>query len=365
MMKTALILGISGQDGAYLARLLLDKGYTVSGGSRDAQINSFANLARLGIRDRVGLESVSLNDFRSVIQTLRKIQPDEVYNLAGQSSVDLSFQQPVETLESITFGALNLLEAIRFNGKPTKLYNAGSSECFGDSPDEPADENTPFRPRSPYAVAKAAAFWEVANYREAYGLFACSGILFNHESPLRPERFVTRKTIAAACRIAAGAKETLRLGDLSIARDWGWAPEYVEAMWLMLQQDKPDDYVVATGETCRLQDFVEYAFACLRLDWREHVVPDAGLARPNELRVSRANPAKAQARLGWTAKHAMADVVRLMMEHEGKAGMVERSRYPGSGPRVHTFTEQPMTEERVLIIEAGRTERHYHLQEPG
>ena len=319
-MKTALILGISGQDGAYLSRLLLDKGYTVFGGSRDAQIHSFGNLVRLGIRDRVAVESVSLNDFRSVIQTLSKIQPDEVYNLAGQSSVGLSFQQPVETLESIAFGALNLLEAIRFNGRATKLYNAGSSECFGDLADQAADEGMPFRPRSPYAVAKAAAFWEVANYREAYNLFACSGILFNHESPMRPERFVTRKVIASACRIAAGAKETLQLGDLSIQRDWGWAPEYVEAMWLMLQQQQPDDYIVATGQTYALQDFVEAAFMQVGLEWREHVVTNVELARPNELRISRANPAKSATRLGWKAKYAMPDVVRLMIEHETNGG---------------------------------------------
>ena len=319
-MKTALILGISGQDGAYLARFLLGKAYTVFGGSRDAQMQSFTNLAWLGIRDRVTVESVSLNDFRSVLQTLSRIQPDEVYNLAGQSSVALSFEQPVETLESIAFGALNLLEAIRFNGRATKLYNAGSSECFGNLPAGPADETTPFRPRSPYAVAKAAAFWEVANYREAYDLFACSGILFNHESPLRPERFVTRKVVAAAHRIASGAKERLHLGDLGIARDWGWAPEYVEAMWLMLQQKEPDDYVVATGETHRLQDFVEATFAGLGLDWREHVVSDPEFARPSELRMSRANPAKAHAQLGWKAEYAMPDVVRLMIEAEGKGG---------------------------------------------
>ena len=317
-MKTALILGISGQDGAYLARLLLEKGYRVVGGSRDAQITSFANLVRLGIRERVTLESVSLNDFRSVLQTLSKVDPHEVYNLAGQSSVGLSFEQPVETLESIAFGTLNLLEAIRFNGKAVRLYNAGSSECFGNLPDAPADENTPFRPKSPYAVAKATAFWEVVNYREAYGLFACSGILFNHESPLRPERFVTRKVIAAACRIAAGSKETLQLGDLAIARDWGWAPEYVEAMWLMLQQDTPDDYVVATGKTVTLQAFVETAFTYMGLDWRKHVVTDAGIARPNELRVSQANAAKVHARLGWKAKYSMPDVVRLMLEDEAK-----------------------------------------------
>ena len=203
-MKKALICGISGQDGAYLSKLLLSKGYEVYGTSRDAQMSSFKNLKYLDIYNSINFESMSLNDFRSVLQILIKIEPDEVYNLAGQSSVGLSFEQPVETLESISVGTLNLLEAIRFTGKEIKFYNAGSSECFGDIGENAADENTPFRPRSPYAVAKSAAFWEVANYREAYGLFACSGILFNHESHLRPERFVTRKIISSACRIAAG-----------------------------------------------------------------------------------------------------------------------------------------------------------------
>lgn len=319
-MKTALILGISGQDGAYLARFLLEKGYAVHGGSRDAQVTSFHNLARLGIRDRAPVESISLKDFRSVIQALERVRPDEVYNLAGQTSVALSYEQPVETLESIAYGTLNLLEAIRFTGRPIKLYNAGSSECFGDLPDLPADERTPFRPKSPYAVAKAAAFWEVANYRETYGLYACSGILFNHDSPLRPERFVTRKVVAAACRIAAGSKEKLRLGDLSIARDWGWAPDYVEAMWLMLQEEMADDFVVATGKTYSLQEFVETAFKFAGLDWRDHVVTDPALIRPNDLRVGRGNPAKARGQLGWEAKYAMPDVVRLMVEHERSRG---------------------------------------------
>lgn len=330
-MKTALILGISGQDGAWLAQLLLGKGYTVVGGSRDAQAHAFGNLVRLGLRDRVTFVSVSLNDFRSVIQALTRIEPDEVYNLAGQSSVALSFAQPVETLESVAFGTLNLLEAIRFGGRAVRLYNAGSSECFGDLVAGPADESTPFRPRSPYGVAKAAAFWEVDNYRDAYDLFACSGILFNHDSPLRPERFVTRKVIAAACRIARGSGERLRLGDLSITRDWGWAPDYVEAMWRMLQREQPEDFVVATGQSFRLQDFVDAAFARLGLDWREHVVIDAGLARPSELRVSRANPAKAHAELGWQAKHAMPDVVRLMIEGE-LAGMDAAARDHGAPP---------------------------------
>src|SRR5271157_2763351 len=260
-MKTALITGISGQDGAYLAKLLLNKGYSVCGTSRDAQICPFHNLERLEIREQVEVESVVLNDFRSVIQALFKIQPDEIYNLAGQSSVSLSFEQPVETQESIHLATLNLLEAIRFTGKNIKLYSAGSSECFGDLRGEAATEETPFRPRSPYAVAKAAAFWQVANYREAYGIFACSGLLFNHESPLRPERFVTRKIISTACSIAKGAKEKLELGNIAIQRDWGWAPEYVEAMWLMMQQKHPDDFVIATGESHSLEEFVETAFA--------------------------------------------------------------------------------------------------------
>ncbi len=195
-MKRAVICGVSGQDGAYLAQLLLNRGYIVCGTSRDAQMSSFRNLKYLGIEGQIQLESMTLTDFRSVLQVLTKFQPDEVYNLAGQTLVGLSFDQPVETLESIATGTLNLLEVIRFLGAGIKLYNAGSSECFGDTGGTAADEETPFRPRSPYAVAKAAAFWEVANYREAYGLFACSGILFNHESPLRPERFVTQKIVA-------------------------------------------------------------------------------------------------------------------------------------------------------------------------
>ncbi len=313
-MKKALICGISGQDGAYLAKLLLEKGYEVVGTSRDAQISSFRNLQTLEIREQVKLISMSLTDFRSVLQVINKMQPDEIYNLAGQSSVGLSFDQPVETLDSITTGTLNILEVIRFMGAPMKLYNAGSSECFGDTADRSADEGTPFRPRSPYAVAKAAAFWEVANYREAYGLFACSGILYNHESPLRPERFVTKKIISAACRIAKGSTETLRLGNISIKRDWGWAPEYVEAMYLMLQQEKPGDYVIATGESNKLEDFLAEAFACVNLNWHDHVTTDTSLYRPTDIAVGRGHPAKAREVLGWQAKSKMQDVVRMMVE---------------------------------------------------
>lgn len=313
-MKTALICGVSGQDGAYLAKLLLDKGYNVCGTSRDAQASSFRNLVRLGIRDQVKLESMSLTDFRSVLQVLTKVKPDEVYNLAGQTSVGLSFQLPVETLESIATGTLNLLEAIRFLEQPIRFYNAGSSECFGNTYGEPADEDTPFRPRSPYGAAKAAAFWEVANYREAYGLYACSGILFNHESPLRPERFVTQKIVSAACRIAAGNKEMLRLGNIEIARDWGWAPDYVEAMWKMLQQSQPDDYVIATGQAYTLQSFVEKVFETVKLDWNEHVIIDESLFRPTEIAKSQGNPLKALENLGWKAQYEMPDMARMMVE---------------------------------------------------
>ena len=312
-MKTALISGVSGQDGAYLAALLLKKGYSVYGTSRDAQMSSFNNLSRLGIREKIKLQSMILTDFRSVLQTLTKVQPDEVYNLAGQSSVGLSFEQPVETLESMAIGTLNLLEAIRFTGAKIKLYNASSSECFGDTQGIPADENTPFRPRSPYAVAKSTAFWEVANYREAYGLFACSGILFNHESPLRPERFVTQKIVKGAVDIAAGKQEKLYLGDISIQRDWGWAPEYVQAMYLMLQQQEPDDYVIATGETYSLEKFVEVAFSCVGLNWQNYVESDSNLLRPTDIAVGRGNPTKAEQKLGWKAQYKMPDVVRMMV----------------------------------------------------
>ncbi|MCB0969677.1 MAG: GDP-mannose 4,6-dehydratase, partial [Ilumatobacter sp.] len=204
-------------------------------------------------------------------QVIRRTAPDEIYNLSGQSSVGLSFDEPAETLQSITLGMLNILESVRVVGAPVRLYHACSSDCFGNTGGEPATEETAFRPRSPYGVAKAAAFWEVANYRESYGLFACSGINFNHESPLRHARFVTRKIVAAACRIADGSGERLKLGNIDVARDWGWAPEYVEAMWRMLQHERAEDFIVATGQTRKLEDFVAGAFAAVGLDWREHV----------------------------------------------------------------------------------------------
>lgn len=315
-MKKALIFGISGQDGSYLAQLLLRKGYCVVGASRDANMAPLRNLQFLGIRDQVNVLSASLNDFSSVFSILRQVEPDEVYNLAGQSSVGLSFEQPMETFESISLANLNLLEALRLLGRPARYYNAGSSDCFGDTGGRRATEETPFRPRSPYAVAKAAAFWQVANYREAYAMFACSGILCNHESPLRPARFVTRKVVSSACRIAAGATETLTLGNLDIRRDWGWAPEYVEAMWHMLQQDKPRDYLIATGVTSSLEAFVAEVFACLGLDWKAHVQIQPGLFRPTDIPEISADPSLAAADLGWRATLTMRDVARLMVEAE-------------------------------------------------
>lgn len=314
MSKTALICGISGQDGAYLAKLLLLQNYIVWGTSRDAQMSRFINLDILEIKEQVKLISMVLTDFRSVLQVITRVNPDEIYNLAGQTSVGLSFDQPVETLESIALGTLNLLEAVRFLDKPIRIYSAGSSECFGDTGNIAADETTPFRPRSPYAVAKSAAFWQVANYREAYGLFACSGILFNHESPLRPERFVTQKIVATACRISQGSSEKLHLGNLKIYRDWGWAEEYVKAMYLILQQEQPDDYIIATGETYSLEDFVRFSFEYFNLDWKKSIVIDEALFRPTDLTFGRGNPTKAKNKLGWTATYRTKDIVKMMIE---------------------------------------------------
>lgn len=313
--KIALICGASGQDGSYLARYLLDKNYVVWGTSRDAQGASFQNWRTLGIPDgTIRALSMVPEDFRSVFMALKKSSPDEVYYLAGQSSVGLSFEQPAETIQSITLGTLNMLEACRMSERPVRMYHAGSSECFGDTLGTAASELTPLQPSSPYAVAKASAYWLVENYRKAYDLYACTGILFNHESPLRPTRFVTQKIISTAKRIASGSAEKLRLGRMDISRDWGWAPEYVEAMWLMLQQDVPEDYVIATGHTATLEEFVQETFNCLGLDWKAHVVVDEEFFRPTDLLVSRADTSKAQKKLGWNATFKMPDVVRGMLK---------------------------------------------------
>ena len=311
-MKTALICGISGQDGTYLAQLLLSKGYAVWGTSRDAQGSAFGNLKIIGIKDQVKLISMVPDNFRSVFLAIKQSKPDEVYYLAGQSSVGLSFEQPAETIQSVVIGVLNMLEAVRMADKNIRLYHAGSSECFGDTRGQPADEKTTFNPRSPYAVAKSSAFWLVDNYREAYGLYACTGILFNHESQLRPERFVTMKIVQAAKRIANGSKEELVLGRLDIARDWGWAPEYVEAMWLMLQQNTASDFVIATGATYKLEDFVKEAFNFFGLNWRDHARESSSFYRPTDLEISRANPNKANTILKWETKYTMPEVVAMM-----------------------------------------------------
>ena len=314
-MKTALVCGISGQDGVYLSRLLLEKGYRVHGTSRDPG-RAATNLARLGIADSVGIHAHAATDYDGLAALIDEIRPDEVYNLAGQSSVALSFEHPFETMDSIATATLHLLEAVRRSGRPIRLFGAGSGECFGDTGGLAVTEETAFRPRSPYAVAKAAAFWHIATYRQAFGVYACTGLLFNHESPLRPERFVTRKIVAAAVRIANGSSEKLRLGNTAVRRDWGWAPEYVDAMWRMLQQATPADYVIATGETHGLDEFVERAFAEVGLDWRDHVEVDAALVRPADVPVGRADPSRAERELGWRATRRFADVVREMVRAE-------------------------------------------------
>jgi GDPmannose 4,6-dehydratase len=315
-VKRALICGVSGQDGAYLAKFLIEKGYQVWGTSRDAQVANFGNLAMLGINDRVNLLSMAQTDFRSVLNSLSRSDPDEVYFLSGQSSVGLSFSQPAETIESISFGILNLLEAIRSIGKPVRIYNSSSSECFGDVGSQSATEMTPFHPRSPYGVAKASAHWLVTNYREAYGLFACNGLCFNHESPLRPSRFVTRKIVSSACRISLGSAEKLNMGRLDIVRDWGWAPEYVEAMWRMLQVEKPDDFVIATGYSATLEEFVSRAFDYVNLEWRKYVKIDSAYFRPSDIAYSAADPSKAAHVLNWSAATKLPQLVDLLMSAE-------------------------------------------------
>jgi len=316
MTKRALILGVGGQDGAYLARLLVDKGYEVHGTSRDAATSPFEGLRHLGILDRVTLHSMSLADYGSVLQILDTVRPAEIYNLSAQSSVGLSFAQPAATLTSIANATLHMLEAIRFIGGDVRFYNASSSEMFGDTARRPADETTFFQPRSPYGVAKAAAHWLVQNYREGYGLYACSGILFNHESPLRHERFVTQKIVRAAVALGRGGGERLTLGNLDIVRDWGWAPEYVEAMWLMLQQEHPADFIVATGQATSLRDFIRITFERVGLDWRDHVDQNPGLLRPYEVDYTVGDATKAARELPWTAQFRVEAVVAGLVDAE-------------------------------------------------
>ena len=314
--KTALIAGITGQDGAYLAHHLLSQGYRVVGTSRDAQMADLSRLERLGIAADVELMSLAPNDFRSVLKVVSSAQPQEIYNLAGQTSVGLSFDQPVECMDSISVATLNLLEVIRYLGGGIRFFSAGSSECFGQTGEEPATEDTPLRPRSPYAVAKAAAYWQVATYREAYGMFACTGILANHESPLRPRRFVTQKIIEGVKAIKAGRASTIQLGNLDIWRDWGWAPDYVQAMALMLQTEQPADYLIASGTTTSLRDFAQAAFAVADLDMADHLESVEALKRPADLAYSAMNPARIGAQLGWRSNQKVQEIVAKMYHNE-------------------------------------------------
>lgn len=313
-MKRALITGITGQDGSYLAELLLAKGYEVHGLIRRS--SSF-NTQRIDhIFDRLKLHHGDLSDSGNLTTLLLHISPHEVYNLAAQSHVRVSFDVPEYTAQVTGIGCVRLLEAIRQLGLRPRFYQASSSEQYGKVQAVPQSETTPFYPRSPYAVAKQFAHWSVINYRESYGMHASCGILFNHESPRRGETFVTRKIAKAAARIKLGQQKTLSLGNLGAKRDWGHAKEYVEAMWLMLQQDEPDDYVIATGETYSVREFLNVAFEHLNLDWRDFVEIDAKYYRPAEVDLLVGDSSKAKAKLGWEPKIKFVDLVKEMVDHE-------------------------------------------------
>jgi len=310
--KRALITGITGQDGSYLAEFLLEKGYDVHGVVRRASTENFDRIAHL--RGRVTLHQADLLDQLSLISVLREVRPHEVYNLAAQSFVPTSWVQPVLTGEFTALGVTRMLEAVRLVDPRIRFYQASSSEMFGMVSEIPQTEKTPFHPRSPYGVAKVYGHWITVNYRESYGLFACSGILFNHESPRRGKEFVTRKITHAAAEIKLGLRRELRLGNLDAHRDWGFAGDYVRAMWLMLQQKEPDDYVIATGENHTVREFCQIAFARLGLDWREHVKVDRRLLRPADVDTLLGNPAKARRRLGWRPKVGFRELVHMMVD---------------------------------------------------
>ena len=310
-MKTALITGITGQDGSYLAELLLEKGYRVVGMVRRASTENFERVAHL--RDRIELRQADLLDELSLIDLLRAVAPDEVYNLAAQSFVPTSWQQPVLTAEFDAVGVTRLLEAVRLVTPGARFYQASSSEMFGQVRETPQRETTPFYPRSPYGVAKAYGHFITVNYRESYGLYACSGILFNHESPRRGREFVTRKVSDGAARVKLGLARELRLGNLEARRDWGFAGDYVDAMWRMLQQAAADDYVVATGESHTVRDLVEIAFGALGLDWRQHVREDPTLLRPAEVERLVGDASKARRVLGWAPRVSFPELIEMMV----------------------------------------------------
>jgi len=321
-MSTALITGITGQDGAYLAQLLLEKGYRVIGAFRRASTVSTFRLDALGITPEVELVPFDLTDHGNMRRVIDAAAPDEVYNLAAQSFVGVSFEQPVTTGEITGVGVVRLLEAIREANPGIRFYQASTSEMFGAAP-APQDEKTPFYPRSPYAASKLYAHWSTVNYREAYGMHASSGILFNHESPLRGAEFVTRKITLGAARIRHGLQAQLKLGNLDARRDWGYARDYVEAMHLMVQQPEPDDYVVATGETHSVREFVEAAFEAADLDWEQYVFTDPAFLRPAEVDLLLGDVTKAREKLGWSPKIKFEDLVSLMVEADLKRAAFE------------------------------------------
>jgi GDPmannose 4,6-dehydratase len=310
--KSALITGITGQDGSYLAELLLSKGYTVHGVVRRASTESFERIGH--IREQINLLQADLLDQYSLIEAINKAQPSEVYNLAAQSFVPTSWSQPILTAEFTAVGVTRMLEAIRATNPKIKFYQASSSEMFGKVLEVPQGENTPFYPRSPYGVAKVYGHYITVNYRESYDLFGCSGILFNHESPRRGLEFVTRKVTDAVARIKTGKAKELRMGNLDAQRDWGFAGDYVEAMWLMLQQEKPDDYVIATGKTYTVRELVQTAFEHVGLKWEDYVVIDPAFIRPAEVDLLIGNPAKAKAELGWEPKTTFIELVHMMVD---------------------------------------------------
>jgi GDPmannose 4,6-dehydratase len=309
--RSALIWGVGGQDGAYLARLLLDKDYRVHGTSRGGAIPD--NVRRLNIADRVELHTADPSDSARVVEVVAAAAPDEIYYLAGQSSVGRSFAEPEATFAGAALGLLNVLEAARREVPDAVLLNAASGDCFGETV-EPATERSSFRPRSPYAVAKCSAHLLIEANRVAYGQRACSAFLFPHESPLRPDSFVIGKLMAAIRRFAAGDRRPLELGDLSVVRDWGWAPDYVAAMWAMLQRETPEDLIIATGTSMRLENFVAAAFLAIGLDWRDHVTSVPGLRRPADIAEQHADPSRAAELIGWRASVAGEDLVKRLVD---------------------------------------------------
>jgi GDPmannose 4,6-dehydratase len=326
--KKALITGITGQDGSYLCELLLAKGYEVHGLIRRSSSFNTARLEPL-YKDphltgaTMFLHYGDMTDGTALSHLVKEVMPDEVYNLAAQSHVRVSFDVPVYTVQADAMGTLHLLEAVRSAGNRARFYQASSSEMYGKVAEVPQTEKTPFHPRSPYACAKVYGYWQTVNYREAYGTFACNGILFNHESPRRGETFVTRKITRAATRIKEGLQEKLFLGNLDAKRDWGFAGDYVEAMWRMLQQDEPDDYVIATGETTSVRDFVEEVFGMLDLDWRKYVETDSRYFRPAEVDLLLGDASKAASKLGWKPTVSFKQLAKMMVDHDWKLAKEE------------------------------------------